>query len=262
MEIYIEYLILDNLSANACIVWATLYAVKRLRTARVITGSVVACVIGVIYPLLNLNVLGEFLFRILGSVVIITFCDFGSKFVIFFKEWVLFYIFSFIFGGFLTAILNMLKVQPDQVGLTFLLIVGGVFTVIIVRCACVIFRTRSRATVDVEIGKSRVRGAWDSGNLLRTLDGKPVHVISPDVEVPCARDTGRVITVTTVHGTTENKLMTVRNMCVFDDEKVVCDVAYFVYASRALVGAKVVLNEGIKLNYGGRTDEKLFSKAN
>ena len=196
--------------------WATLYAVKRLKTTRVVIGSVVACAIGVIYPLLDMGVTGEFLFRILSSIVIITFADFGSKFVIFFKELVLFYIFSFIFGGFLTAILNMLKVQPDQVGLTFLLIVGGVFTVIIVRCACVIFRTRSRATVDVKIGRSRVRGAWDSGNLLRTLDGKPVHVISPDVEVSGATDTGRVITVTTVHGTTENKLMTVRNMHVFD----------------------------------------------
>lgn len=258
MEIYVEYLVLDNLSANACILAATLHAVKRLNARRVIAGSITGAVIGLIYPLLNLTVIADVLFKLTSSALIVILSNFRANFSEFLREWVLFFVFTFIFGGFFSAVLNILNFEKTSLGLTFALTLSGAILVVLGRALVRIFTTRRLMDVEVNIGGIKALARWDTGNGLTTLDGAPVHVLSPDLRIERARPTGRQIEVRTVSGDYTAELMQIDELTVISDEPCRAQKAYFVYAKHDMGAVKVILNVGLKGCQGGNDDEKLF----
>ena len=261
MEIYIEYLVLDNMISNACILYATLRMVGRFRLKRVVVGTMVATVIGTVYPLLDLSQLGDFLFKIITSAIIVIFLDFGSNIAEFFKEWILFYIISFILGGLLSAILNTLGIRQTSDGLTFLTILSGLALLGMARALLKILAGFGRTRQDVLLGGKRLTGIWDTGNGLFTHDGRPIHVVSAEVEGISCRPTGRSVEVKTVAGAYYSELYVSDGFTVFGSHSLRQDSAYFVYSKQSLGAIQVVLNEGAKSMVGGEKDEKLFCKA-
>ena len=246
MKIYIEYLILDNLSANVCILTATLRAMKRFCRKNVTVASIVATLIGIIYPLLDLSVIADFLFKITASLLVLFFSNSHTNFEEFFKEWVLFLTFSFILGGFMTMILNILKVDVSSEGMTFIILSSCVVLLKIGKAITVFFKTRYCLSTFVILGGVRAKAMWDTGNCLSAENGSPVHVVSPDLRGIKCQDTGRKINVSTVSGSYMAELYHAESLRVCDEDKLCLSNVYFVYSAQRLTDVKIILNAGAK----------------
>lgn len=257
MEIYLEYLVLDNLVANAFIIDANLRVHKRFKRSNLVIGSAVATLIGVVYPLLKLTEFTDVLFKLLSSVVIVIFSCRDLTLREFFSHFLFFYIFSFIYGGAVLAFSG--GKYSSHEGLTAVIGLAGILLLYLKRQITRFFSMRGRLSVSVKICGEELRAIWDTGNNLMTEEGYPVIVLSSDlISKINYMDTGRTFLVRTVSGEYCTKLLRLDNISVSDDALFYAENVYFVFSKDVLGSYKVILNEGIKMDFGGKKYEKLL----
>ena len=121
------------------------------------------------------------------------------------------------------------------------------------------FRARSIDRTIAIIGGKRFRAVWDTGNLLTTSEGDPVHVICSDVEPAYVQRTGRLIEVKTVADSYVCELVILPELRVLGEG--IFENAFAVFSNQNTGAIQVILNEAARQNAGGKTDEKLLCKA-
>ena len=258
MEIYVEYLILDNFMANAFILDATLRVNKRYKRSALLRGSLVATAIGLVYPLLMLSPILDAAFKLFSSVLIVISSCKSFTMHEFMAHLVFFYVFSFIYGGFVLAITGGRSYITSE-GLSAILGAGGLALLYIKRQITRFFSLRGRLSVKTQISNGEYLAIWDTGNNLVTSEGFPVIVLSPDIKGAVEfLETDRNFMVKTVSGEYETKLNKLENMSVLDDNTMSFGTVYFIFSENVLDNYKVILNERLKYGFGGTENEKLF----
>lgn len=121
MEVYIEYVLLDNLIINWLIMLATLYLTKKKRVIkRLILTDLIATTCSVVMPWITVNAGILFLLKIaLGLLLVGLFSTYRNP-----KEYVItFFIFlsiTFLFGGMCFGIISMLGLKATMSGIMLL----------------------------------------------------------------------------------------------------------------------------------------------
>lgn len=192
MSVYIEYVIIDNLAVNslllALVFWSLKEKVPRLRTfASAGLGTLFSCLL----PLFALPAWLTFPLKILLSVAMVLIVKGKRRFFVYL---LLFYLFTFLFGGAVIGAFYLFTGQmiaADSGTLNYSLdvpvglIVAGIAFVVFVskKLFAVFYRRRETENFFREVRIERagnsvgVRGYLDSGNLL-SYKGNPVVMVT------------------------------------------------------------------------------------
>ncbi len=197
MEIYVEYAILENLLLDgALLLLALLAARQKICVWRLCLAAAVGAVFAVGFPLLPLPPWAalslKFLVGALLCVIAIKRQNGRGRYVL---TMILFYAFSFCFGGGLMAALEGLDVEYYSMeggGVATKLPIGvmmaglAVFVALSILGVRKLYRRRSAVAhilrCEIFVGKKRVRidGMVDTGNTA-SFDGQAVCFVTPDV---------------------------------------------------------------------------------
>lgn len=181
MTVYIEYVLIDNFVIDYLLLKATYYVLKKdYSKIRIVLSSILGALFSLFLPLLILSTVYEILVKILVGIVIALLSN-KSKGVKDALSVVLTFMFcTFIFGGSVYAVFNLLKIE---VGSEFSILVMIIPILIIYKIlkSLVSFYSKNReilsVTYEVSITKNGKKttgkGFLDTGNLT-FIENKPV----------------------------------------------------------------------------------------
>ena len=188
MEVYIEYVIIDNVVIDYLLMKAAFTVIgKKYGKGRLFICSVLGAGAALVFPLLNFNALLTAVIKILVGASLTLFAAKYKNI----KEYLfitsVFLLFTFISGGFVTALYELLQIPFSEEISIGLVIIPVYFCVkICTETVKNIYKRRSvlRSVVDAELfangNRLKVKGLIDTGNALY-YKGTPVIVANYDV---------------------------------------------------------------------------------
>ena len=118
MEVYIEYVLMDNLIINYLILLLTKktinLSVKKINT---LLSNVIATTFAVIMPLINLSGVLLFLYKILVGIIVVLIFQKPKNLKMFIVTFLIFISYTFMLGGFVYAITLMLNLKTTNNGI-------------------------------------------------------------------------------------------------------------------------------------------------
>ena len=195
MEVYIEYVILDNLVVDYLLLFLTLKTL-RLKTNRLLVflsatlGTVASCVM----PLLNLNNGFTYTVKILLAAIMTLLCCRFNRIKEYVRTFYLFVFYTFLFGGAVIAVCYFLGIEYYALDFTYspefslglVLLPCIVVYVVLRRLVTVIYKKKEiepfvrKCSVFIGGREIRFSGFIDSGNrLFCPQTGFPVVLCSP-----------------------------------------------------------------------------------
>ena len=194
MTVYLDIIFLENLCMNYIILFATGYIMKlKIKQVRIILSSAFGSLYVVLVYLQNSIILSNIIVKVMLSIVMILIAFYPKKIKIFFKEIILFYLVSFVFGGCAFFLLYFIKPQnvlirngvyvgryPIQIA-----ILGGIVGFTITQIAFKLVKGKiTKKDIFTEIcillneKKTYVKALVDTGNMLKDpISGMPVIVV-------------------------------------------------------------------------------------
>lgn len=183
---------------NSIIIYATAIILKKeIKILRILLGSTIGAIYACLYYISNMQIYGEFILKIILSMVIV-YVSFNSNGIKgFFRELLIFYLTSFTFGGVTFALLyfispgNILFENGTLIG-TYplkMILIGGLigFFIIIISFKNIKNKLTKKdmlcnISIVFEGGSVDVNAIIDTGNFLREpLTGKPVIIVEKEV---------------------------------------------------------------------------------
>ena len=194
MTIYIDIVLIENLVMNLIILLATGIILKeKLKPIRLILASLLGAIYTIISYISSLKIYASFIFKIVLSVLIIYIAFNPQTIKKLWKDLILFYLTSFVFGGVAFALIYMVKPQEILMknGLflgTYPLktvMLGAIVSFIIMIIAFTIVKakiTKKDIFCKIEIGfdgkKIETTAMIDTGNMLKDpITNTPVIVV-------------------------------------------------------------------------------------
>lgn len=181
MVVYIDVVLLENLSMNYIILLATsIIGNRKVNFLKILVASFIGGIYSIVNYVLDVSLIINLLFKLLISLIMIRIVFHTTNFKGFFKLLILFYLVSLTFGG--TAFMLLFVINPK--GIIFegghligtypikIAILGGIIGFTIIAIVSNILRNIiSNQICEVEIfykGKSeKIKSFIDSGNLLK-----------------------------------------------------------------------------------------------
>ena len=112
MTVYLDIVFLENLCMNYIILFATGYIMKlKMKQIRIILSSALGSVYAVLVYLQDIFFFSNIMVKIMLSIVMILIAFYPKKMKMLFKETILFYLVSFVFGGCAFFLLYLVKPQ-------------------------------------------------------------------------------------------------------------------------------------------------------
>ena len=194
MTIYIDVVLIENLIMNYIILLATGIIIKtKIKHLRLILGSLIGAIYTIITYIITIKIYSNFFLKILLSIIIIYVAFNPQNIKNMWKQLIVFYLTSFVFGGAAFALIYVVKPQDILMrnGLflgtyplkTVILSAIIAFIIIIVTFKIVKSKISKKDMYkDVRIlfeGKQiKLKAMLDTGNLLKEpITGKPVIVV-------------------------------------------------------------------------------------
>ncbi|MEG2002842.1 MAG: sigma-E processing peptidase SpoIIGA, partial [Clostridia bacterium] len=193
MEVYIEYVIIDNLIIDGIILYLTEKFTKdKVVWWKILSGAIVGTIFSVFSPYISLNKPLFLLAKFLLSVLMVSLAR--CKFKGLFRAILLFYLLTFTFGGVIIGLFYLVNIDFQTANELYYLLnfpigilVGGVFLCIFLVVYGYRYSKKRRAMstyiYDIEVfykdKSKKLVGFLDSGNFLTDkVTGKPVLVTS------------------------------------------------------------------------------------
>lgn len=118
MEVYIEYVIIDNFIINYLILFFTAFTIgTKIKKINMFISTMFGVICSVIYPLFTLNALMVLPLKIAIGILMILMLKKYSNFKQFLIHILLFFTFTFVFGGLCFAVLNILNLKTSTSGI-------------------------------------------------------------------------------------------------------------------------------------------------
>ena len=194
MTIYIDIVLIENLMMNFIILYATGIILKeKIKTIRLLLASLLGAIYSIISYMSIIKIYASFILKIILSVLIVYIAFNPQTIKKLWKDIILFYLTSFVFGGAAFALIYIVKPQEILMknGLflgTYPLktvILGAIISFIIILSAFAIVKskiTKKDIFCDIEIGlndkKIETTAMIDTGNMLKEpISNTPVIVV-------------------------------------------------------------------------------------
>ena len=194
MTLYIDIILIENLLMNYIILFTTGIVMKRkINHVRLIIASLVGSLYAIVIYLNIVKLTSNIIMKVILSIVIIELSFAEKDYKKMFKDLLMFYLMSFIFGGCSIALiyfispLNVKTRNGVLVGMypIKITLIAGIVAFVIIQIAFRITKNKLSAedmlcTVEIFIeGKNkRIKALIDSGNMLKDpISGFPVIVI-------------------------------------------------------------------------------------
>ena len=197
MTVYLDVILIENLCMNYIILFATGYIMKlKMKQLRIIISSLIGGIYAIISYINIIPIYSTLIAKIILSISMIYIAYFPKNIKLCFKELVLFYVVSFVFGGCAFALLYFVKPQdvlmkngvyigtyPIKIAL-----LGGIVGFIITNIAFKIIKTKLKKKdmiykIKIQIfdKEEEVSAMLDTGNLLRDPISKiPVIIVEKE----------------------------------------------------------------------------------
>lgn len=197
MKVYIDVVFLENLCMNYIILLTTGLIMKvKVNHIRLVSSSALGSVYAILVYMQIFNIYSNIITKFILSIcmVYIAFIPKGIK--ILFKELIIFYLVSFVFGGCAFALLYFIKPQDIfikngvyigtyPIKIAFL---GGIVGFVVVRIAFKIVKNRVskkgliyEIEIEIERKKQIVKAMLDTGNMLKDpITREPVIVVEKE----------------------------------------------------------------------------------
>lgn len=194
MTVYLDIIFLENLCMNYIILFATGYIMKlKIKHIRIVLSSCLGSLYAILIYIQKEMFFSNIILKIMLSILMILIAFFPKKIKIFFKEIILFYLVSFVFGGCAFFLLYFVKPQnvlirngvyvgryPIQIAL-----LGGIVGFIITQIAFKLVKgkiTKKDMITDMCIFNNEsmveLKALVDTGNMLKDpISGLPVIVV-------------------------------------------------------------------------------------
>lgn len=198
MTVYLDIVFLENLCMNYIILFAIGYIMKlKMKQIRIILSSVLGSIYAVLVYLQNIFFFSNIIVKIMLSIVMVLIAFSPKKMKMFFKEIVLFYLVSFVFGGCAFFLLYFVKPQnilvrngvyvgryPIQIAL-----LGGIVGFTITQIAFKLVKgkiSKKDVLADLIIywneKQVQLKALVDTGNMLKDpISGLPVIVVDKNM---------------------------------------------------------------------------------
>lgn len=205
MSIYLDIILFENLCMNYIILFATGIVMKRkMKQSMLIISSLIGSIYAIIVYLKITQIASTIIMKIVLSIAMVFIAFRDNSYKKFFKDLMMFYLVSFIFGGCSFALIYFLSPQNVKINNGVLVgtypikvtLVAGVVAFIIIQIAFKI--TKNKLSPDdmickIEIylknKKLTVNSLIDSGNMLKDpISGAPVLVIEKEKIKPILPD--------------------------------------------------------------------------
>lgn len=194
MTVYLDIIFLENICMNYIILFATGYITKiKFKQIRIILSSVLGSLYAILGYMQNIIIFSNIIVKIILSIVMILIAFNPKNLKQFFKEIILFYLISFVFGGCAIFLLYLLKPQNVfikngvYVGKYTIKIVllGGIVGFTITRIAFKLVKGKispkdiyANLNIFLNDRKVEVKALMDTGNMLKDpISGIPVIVV-------------------------------------------------------------------------------------
>lgn len=197
MTIYIDLIFIENVFMNLIIIFATGIALKKeIKIFRMLFGSIIGAIYSCIYYITNLEIYSNIFLKIILSIAIV-FVSFDCKTLKnFLKNFLFFYLISFVFGGLTFALIffinpkNITFNNGKLVGIYPLkvIMIGGIIGLVLI-----IFFFRSmknkfekkdmKCTLKIAINQKHllINAIIDTGNFLKDpITNNPVIIVEKD----------------------------------------------------------------------------------
>ena len=184
MTIYIDIVLIENIIMNYIILLATGLVLKtKIKHWKLLIASLIGAIYTVLTYIVSIEVYSNFFFKLLLSIIII-YVSFNPQNVKnMWKQIVVFYLVSFVFGGAAFAVIYVIKPQdiyPIK-AVALAAIIAFVITIIafkIVKSKITKKDMFKQIKLSIEGKKIYIRTMIDTGNLLKEpITGKPVIVV-------------------------------------------------------------------------------------
>lgn len=202
MTIYIDVVIIENMVMNYIILFATGIVLKtKIKHLRLILASLIGAIYSIITYISSIQIYSNMIMKIILSIIIVYIAYNPQSIKIMWKQLIIFYLTSFVFGGAAFALIYIIKPQEILMrnGLflgTYPLktvILGAIIAFIIIITAFKIVKTRISkkdmfCTINVKINDKELtaKAMIDTGNLLKEpITGKPVVVLEHTILYDC-----------------------------------------------------------------------------
>lgn len=190
MEVYIEYVILDNLIINSILIYLTSITLRfKVNKYRILPASVVGTIFAIFLPFIKLqNYLLILLKMLVGLFIVLIFSKFNFKSIM--LNYLIFVTYTFLMGGLCFGILYLLNSNVSINGLIIYnfnipisLIVLIIFIYFLILQKFIKYRKNIvNLTYPVELFKDdklfKLNGFLDTGNQIYDDLGNPIIVIS------------------------------------------------------------------------------------
>lgn len=202
MTIYIDVVIIENMVMNYIILFATGIVLKtKIKHLRLILASLIGAIYSIITYISSIQIYSNMIMKIILSIIIVYIAYNPQSIKIMWKQLIIFYLTSFVFGGAAFALIYIIKPQEILMrnGLflgTYPLktvILGAIIAFIIIITAFKIVKTKISkkdmfCTINVKINNKEItaKAMIDTGNLLKEpITGKPVVVLEHTILYDC-----------------------------------------------------------------------------
>lgn len=194
MTIYIDIIFLENIIMNSIILYATSIIIKqKTKFFRIIISSGIGAIYSIALYLTNLKIYTSIISKIILSIIMIYIAFKPSNFKNVFKQVVIFYLTSFIFGGVALNLIN--NFNSDKISIQNgiytgedvfkIIILGAIFALIIVKISIKIIKNKlipkdMYCKIKMKINEKIVetKAMIDTGNLVKEpITNIPVVIV-------------------------------------------------------------------------------------
>ena len=197
MTVYLDIVFIENILMNYIIMYASGIVMKhKMKKIRILLASIIGAIYTVLMYINILPIYSNIIMKFLLSIVI-TYVSFKpNTFKRLYKDLVIFYLVSFVFGGCVFALMYFLKPQMAQIrnGVFVgaypikIALIGGITAFIIIQISFKIVKnkiSKKDMIIDIEIiidkKAAKIKGLLDTGNFLKDpITGLPVIVVEKE----------------------------------------------------------------------------------
>ena len=197
MIVYLDIIFFENVLMNYIIIFTTGMILKNeFKRRNVLLASCIGAIYSILMYLNILKITSNFIMKIVLSIVIIKIAFNPKKRKTFFKNLLMFYLVSFIFGGCIFALMYIVKPQYIQIrnGVfvgTYpikIAIAGGIVAYVVTQISFKMIKTKINKkdmiyTLEIFYKEKsiQIHGMLDTGNLLKDpITGTPVIIVQKD----------------------------------------------------------------------------------
>ncbi len=193
MEVYIEYVILDNLIINYLLMNTTLKICnKKVNKTKIIFADLLAAILTIIMPLISNNNLIQLVYKLIVGLIIIVCIYKYNNIKEYFITYLIFLTVTMLFGGLIIATLSVFDIQYSTSGLLFLSFEIPISSIVLVvyfyyKIFAAIYKYLAAKnkvsnyyyeSIILNNGKKyTILGYLDTGNCLYDIDNNPIVVV-------------------------------------------------------------------------------------